>query len=82
MGFDRLSIYRPSLLLTPRSESRPFESFAQAIIRPLDRARWFSVDVPLLAKVIVHNSFRQVDQKLEILDNAAINKMGKMDDIK
>jgi len=79
MGFERLSIYRPSLLLVPegRQESRIAEAIARSIIGPLDRKRWWSVEVPLLGKVIVANNFRPIESKVEILENGLINKLGK-----
>jgi oxidoreductase len=79
MGFDRLSIYRPSVLLVPggRSEFRLAEKISQGILRTLDRCRWLSVDVPLLAKVMVANTFREIESKVEILENGLINRLGK-----
>jgi len=80
LGFERLTIYRPGLLLTDnREEVRIGEACARKIIKPLDFRRWLSVDVPLLAKVIVANSFRKPgdDSGVEVLDNKAINALGK-----
>lgn len=78
MGFDRLSIYRPGLLLVDhRDDFRIAEAIFRTIIKPLDRFRWFSVDTSLLGSVIVANSFRKEDKKVEILFNADINALGK-----
>lgn len=79
MGFPRLSIYRPAVLLVPggREETRAAEAVLQSVLKPLDRSRWFSVDVPMLAKVMVTNSFRESSSNVEIVDNAALNKFGR-----
>jgi len=79
MNFSKLTIYRPAVLLVDggREESRVGEAILQSVLKPLDRLRWFSVDVPLLAKVMVANCFRETPSRFEIVDNAALNKLGK-----
>lgn len=79
MGFERVSIYRPSLLLVDRVEKRTFESILQAIARTMDFGRWMSIDVPVLSKAIVDNCFRPLsgDNNVEIFENGDLNKMGK-----
>jgi hypothetical protein len=78
LNFQRLSIYRPALLLTNnREETRIGEAIARTIIKPLDFKRWMSVDVPLLAKVLVANSLKAgAAEGVELLDNKAINNLG------
>lgn len=79
MDFPKLSIYRPAVLLVDggREESRMGEAILQGLLKPLDRKRWFSVDVPMLAKVMVANCFRETTSKFELLDNAALNKFAR-----
>ncbi|ODN03467.1 Oxidoreductase HTATIP2 [Orchesella cincta] len=79
MNFSKLTIYRPAVLLVDggREESRVGEAILQSVLKPLDRLRWFSVDVPLLARVMVSNCFRETPSRFEIMDNAAMNKLGK-----
>jgi len=78
MDFERLSIYRPALLLVDRVESRVGESVIRAVLKPLDFCRWFSIEVPSLAKVIVENTFRPSPPlKVEILSNTDMVKMVK-----
>ncbi|CAL8133863.1 unnamed protein product [Orchesella dallaii] len=79
MNFPKLTIYRPAVLLVDggREDARLAEAILQSVLKPLDRLRWFSVDVPLLAKVMVSNCFRETPSRFEIVDNAAMNKLGK-----
>ncbi|KAG4066729.1 hypothetical protein HA402_012796 [Bradysia odoriphaga] len=79
LGFDRLSIYRPGLLLVDRVEHRTLEPVLQAVAKFIDFGRWFSIEVPLLSKAIVDNCFRPKsgDSNVEILSNGDLNKMGK-----
>lgn len=78
LGFERLSIYRPGLLLVDRVEKRTLEPVLQAIAKFVDFGRWFSIDVPLLSKAIVDNCFRPPPgDSIEILSNGDLNKMGK-----
>ncbi len=79
LGFERLSIYRPGLLLVDRVEKRTLEPILQAIGKFLDFGRWFSIEVPLLSKAIVDNCFRPAsgDSNVEIVSNGDLNKMGK-----
>lgn len=78
LGFERLSIYRPGLLLVKRAESRTLEPILQAIAKVVDFGRWLSIDVPLLSKAVVDNCFRPpLGDNVEILSNGDLNKMGK-----
>lgn len=78
MGFERVSIYRPGLLLLNRVEKRTLEPILQAVAKTLDFGRWFSIEVPLLSKAVVDNCFRPLTgESVEILSNGDLNKMGK-----
>lgn len=80
MGFPRLSIYRPGLLLFDGGrgqETRFDEALLQNVLRPLDKKRWLCIDVPMFAKVMVANCFREGKPGNELLDNAALNKFIK-----
>lgn len=77
MGFDRVSIYCPGLLLVKRVEQRTHEPLLQAVARTLDFGRWLSIEVPILSKAVVDNCFRPLAGKsVEILGNGDLNKMG------
>jgi len=78
LEFERLSIYRPNLLLVDRVEKRTGEAVLQSIAKAVDFGRWFSIDVPILARAIVDNCFRPSSgEKVEILSNSDLVKMGK-----
>lgn len=78
LEFERLSIYRPNLLLVNRVEKRTAEAVFQAIAKAVDFGRWMSIDVPILAQAIVDNCFRPMSgEKVEIFSNGDLNKMGK-----
>lgn len=78
LGFERLSIHRPGLLLVDRVERRTNEAVLQAFAKTLDFGRWMSIEVPVLAKAIVENCFRPLSgEKVEILNNDDLNRMGK-----
>lgn len=79
LGFERVSIYRPGMLLVDRVERRTLESILQAISKVVDFGRWMSIEVPILSKAIVDNCFRpsSSEDNVEILGNVILNKMGK-----
>lgn len=78
LGFERLSIYRPGLLLVKREESRTFERILQGFAKVVDFGRWASIDVPILSKAVVDNCFRPLSgDNVEIFSNGDLNKMGK-----
>ncbi|KAJ6647791.1 Oxidoreductase HTATIP2, partial [Pseudolycoriella hygida] len=79
LDFERLSIYRPGLLMVNREEKRTVESVLQAIAKVLDFGQWASIDVLILAKAIVSNTFRPLmsGEKIEIVSNSDAIKMGK-----
>lgn len=77
LGFERLSIYRPGLLLLNRVEKRTVEPILQAIAKIVDFGRWLSIDLLVLSKAIVDNCFIPPSVNVEILGNGDLNKMGK-----
>jgi oxidoreductase len=78
MGFERLSIYHPGLLLCDRTERRALESVSIGVARMLDRWRKMSVETSLVARAIINKCLQSSDQKVEILDNGQINALGKV----
>jgi len=76
MGFERLSIIRPGLLLTQRLESRTMEALAQKIypssILPVSMRATKTVDV---AKAIVVNALRKARESVEVYYTKDIHKM-------
>lgn len=78
MGFRRVTFYRPAGIIPMELGS---VSKGQAAVlgtfKALDVCRWMSVESEVLGKAMVANSLRDSDKAVEILDNGAINKIGK-----
>ncbi|XP_063604307.1 oxidoreductase HTATIP2-like isoform X2 [Penaeus indicus] len=82
LNFPRLSIYRPSLLLCDRQESRPMEKIAQIVVRGFDWRNKISIGTDTVASAMVANTLEQQtsekaeETKVEILENADILRLG------
>nr|XP_027237928.1 oxidoreductase HTATIP2-like [Penaeus vannamei] len=82
LNFPRLSIYRPSLLLCDRQESRPMEKIAQIVLRGFDWRNKISIGTDTVASAMVANTLEQQtsekaeETKVEILENADILRLG------
>lgn len=76
--FERLTIYRPGLLMCDRTESRPMESIARFCFTPI--AKLFptvgSISTEKLAKAMINISLKdpKPDCSVEMYDNASIHK--------
>ncbi|CAF1653371.1 unnamed protein product [Adineta ricciae] len=78
MSFDRLSIYRPAFLMVDREENRPFERFAQTVIRnTIQRVAPELITTPIevLARAMCYNTFTANQSGVEILNNHAIFRL-------
>jgi oxidoreductase len=83
MGFERVSIYRPAGIVKDKSEElTTAEKAGVCAFKVLDPFGLISVDSLLLGKAIVNNTFRVVETKSEILNNADIIKIGKGQGVK
>lgn len=81
IGFPRVSIYRPSVLLCDREENRPLEKFAQVMLRGFDWRNKWSIETETVAHAMVCNTLEeQLQEKagssVEILDNIDILRLG------
>ncbi|CAL4108364.1 unnamed protein product [Meganyctiphanes norvegica] len=81
MGLPRISIYRPSVLLCDREETRPLEKFSQVILRGFDWRNKWSIETETVARAMVCNTLEeQLPEKagssVEILDNMDILRLG------
>jgi len=81
VGFQRLSIFRPGLLLTPRNESRPFERVAQAVfphfhwlLNLIGMGKYKAVHVDRVAEAVRWNIEREELEpvKVELFENGEI----------
>lgn len=77
MDFQRVSIYRPGLLMCDRAEQRWGEKIARGISSMVDKSHRFSIPTTVLAQAIVSNSLHPIDQKCEVLEHADITKKAK-----
>ncbi|CAM4746226.1 unnamed protein product [Rotaria magnacalcarata] len=80
MSFERLSIYRPALIMVDRTEHRPLENFAQTIMRnTIQRIapEWITTPIDILARAMYLNSFTKDRPSIEILDNHALFRLSQ-----
>ncbi|KAB7497664.1 Oxidoreductase HTATIP2 [Armadillidium nasatum] len=76
LDFERLSIFRPGLLLCEREQSRPFEKILQLVAKGFDWRSKLSISVETVAHAMVVNSFLEKTAKVEIIENKDINCLG------
>ncbi|XP_062327804.1 oxidoreductase HTATIP2 isoform X1 [Osmerus eperlanus] len=78
LGFQRLSIYRPAVLLVDRQESRPAEWLARKFLGPMSSVFPTAMSIPIqvVARAMLANALLQPQQALEILENKAIYELG------
>ncbi|XP_061620695.1 oxidoreductase HTATIP2 isoform X1 [Phyllopteryx taeniolatus] len=81
LDFDRYAVYRPGVLLVDRQQSRPGEWLARQFFTAVSAVCSTSMSIPIqtVAKAMVSNTVLQPEQKVEILENKAINTLGKSD---
>ncbi|XP_005807572.1 oxidoreductase HTATIP2 [Xiphophorus maculatus] len=80
LGFDRLAIYRPGVLLVDRQESRPGEWLARKFFSAFSAvcSNSMSISIQAVAKAMVSNTLLQPEQQAEILENKDIASLGKV----
>lgn len=72
LGFARLGIFRPGLLLGARSERRPGEAFAKAIYRwlnPVLPAAWKGIYPEQVAEAMLQLAARETEERLFVVSN-------------
>ena len=77
MGFERVSIYRPAGILFDNPALSVGRRVLNSIFKVADHWRLLSVFADVLGDVMVKNTFRETDKKVEILTNADINRLAK-----
>jgi len=81
LGFNRLSIYRPGLLLCEREERRLLEKVLQVIIGALDRWEILSIPTKSVAQAMLNNVFKNSksnEPQIEILTHNEIVELSKL----
>ncbi|XP_018006370.1 oxidoreductase HTATIP2-like [Hyalella azteca] len=79
LNFDRVSIYRPGLLLCERRERRLLEGVAQTLAKGFDWRNRMSVPVETVAKAMVTNTLCPPERPSE--NNAPLKEIITHDDI-
>ncbi|CAD5124528.1 DgyrCDS12806 [Dimorphilus gyrociliatus] len=79
VGFNRLSIYRPKMLLGKRDEARMGERVAKFLLKPIVALSPTALSVPMedVAKAMLNNSKKSINESVEILDNVACHNLSK-----
>ena len=74
LGFPRLSVYRPGLLLCdrPNRPRRMFEEFAQKVAGWIDKSHGWSIPTNLLAAAMVSNAGTEQAEAVKILEHHEI----------
>ncbi|XP_054859534.1 oxidoreductase HTATIP2-like [Eublepharis macularius] len=80
VGFDRLSIFRPALLLCDRQESRPAEWMARQVLGAVAYIfpTFYSISTVTVARAMANIVVMPAkdNQKVEVLENADIHALG------
>ncbi|XP_033638816.1 oxidoreductase HTATIP2-like [Asterias rubens] len=84
LGFERLSIYRPALLLCNRQESRPGEWLAQKLLAPMEYLSPGTMTSPTttVAKALINTIISQSTQAMEMFDSKSIQRISKPQTVK
>jgi len=74
--FDRLSIYRPGVLMVDREESRPFEFAIRQILKPVSYFFPTAITTPVsvMAMAMINNVIAK-GEKVELYENKAIHDL-------
>ncbi|KAI8496396.1 protein HTATIP2-like [Branchiostoma floridae x Branchiostoma belcheri] len=79
LGFQRLSIFRPGLLLAEREERRVSEGFFRTLLAPVIyfKPTLLSVPVETVAKAMVNTVLEPCQEPVEIIDNKSIHRLAQ-----
>jgi oxidoreductase len=76
LEFNRVSVYRPGLLMTGREETRTFENAMQSVAGVFDKGNKLSIKCDDLGNAMVFNATKKtLDGKNETLEHADILKL-------
>jgi len=81
LGFPRLTIYRPGLLLCPRRERRVAEAALQWVAGVTDPYHWWSVSSTTVARAMLANSLGEAGatEAIVVLEHRDIVALGSQD---
>ncbi|XP_013065725.1 oxidoreductase HTATIP2-like isoform X2 [Biomphalaria glabrata] len=77
MHFNRLSIYRPGVLMCDRQESRPMEAAVRVVLKPLSYFFPTAITTPvqIMARAMINNAISSTNISTELYDNKAIHQL-------
>ncbi|XP_046375583.1 oxidoreductase HTATIP2-like isoform X1 [Haliotis rufescens] len=77
MHFDRISIYRPGVLMCDRTEDRPGEKVARVLLKPISYLFPTAITTPteIVAKALVNNVVAPSERTQELYENKAIHQL-------
>ncbi|XP_076450349.1 protein HTATIP2-like [Babylonia areolata] len=77
LHFDRLSIYRPAVIMCNREEHRPGEAFARVLLKPVSYLFPTAITTPVevLSRAMVNNAMAPKDIPVEVYENKAIHQL-------
>lgn len=75
MHFDRLSIFRPAVLMVNRQESRPLEALARFVLTPVSKIFPTAITIPVeyVAQAMINNVISTTDKKVETFENKEVH---------
>ncbi|XP_038053303.1 oxidoreductase HTATIP2-like [Patiria miniata] len=79
LGFERVSVYRPALLMCDRKESRPTEWLARKLMAPMEYLSPGTMTSPTttVAKAIINTIISPLTEPFEIFESKAIHRITK-----
>ena len=77
LGFERLTIYRPGLLICDRAEQRGVEKFFRWVASWFSQPTSWSIPTTMVAASMVSTSLTQVSSTYSVLEHADIVKISQ-----
>lgn len=76
LHFDRLSIYRPAVIMCNREEHRPAEAFARVLLKPVSYLFPTAITTPVevLTRAMINNVINP-GEPVEVYENKAIHQL-------
>ncbi|XP_050409995.1 oxidoreductase HTATIP2 [Patella vulgata] len=80
LQFNRLSVFRPGVIMCEREESRPAEAVARTLLKPIAFFFPTAITTPVgyVATAMINNALSKTDKTYELYENKAIHELAKM----
>ncbi|KAL4225734.1 Oxidoreductase htatip2 [Mactra antiquata] len=78
MHFEKLSIFRPAVLMVDREESRPVEAVARFVLKPIAKLFPTAITVPIeyVAKAMINAAVTPSHDNVHVFENKEIHALG------